>query len=311
MPVAPPDTSANQYVGRFAPSPTGELHQGSLLTAVASYLDARQAQGRWLVRMEDLDPPREQVGAADAILRSLEAHGLHWDQSVIYQSQRQAAYRERLLSLQQQQLCYPCNCNRQRLKTLSAYDGHCLLQPPVDGSANAVRVRVKNSEAITFEDLFQGQQSQHLANEVGDFVIRRKDQLFAYQLAVVADDIDQGITHVIRGIDLMDSTARQIYLFQLWQAPVPIYGHLPVIVNDQGQKLSKQTFAPPLRDSENSQNLWRTFVRLGLNPPHDLKAADCETQLRWGTEHWHRTRVPRTESINEGGGGRLPPWQQQ
>ncbi len=210
MSVAPLNDSTNQYVGRFAPSPTGELHQGSLLTAVASYLDARQAQGHWLVRMEDLDPPREQAGAADAILRSLEAHGLHWDQSVIYQSQRQAAYQERLLSLQGQQLCYPCSCNRQRLKTLKAYDRHCLTHTPAGDAANAVRVRVETAAAIRFDDVFQGRQSQRLEQEVGDFVIRRKDQLFAYQLAVVADDIDQGITHVIRGIDLMESTARQI-----------------------------------------------------------------------------------------------------
>ncbi len=300
MPVtATSSTSTNHYVGRFAPSPTGELHQGSLLTAVASYLDARQAKGQWLVRMEDLDPPREQAGAADAILRSLESHGLHWDRSVVYQSQRQTAYQERLLSLQEQQLCYPCNCNRQRLRTLGAYDGQCLIKPPQGSSANAVRVKVNTSQAICFDDVFQGQQCQHLTREVGDFVIRRKDQLFAYQLAVVADDIDQGITHVIRGIDLMESTARQIYLFQLWHAPPPIYGHLPVIVNEQGQKLSKQTFAPPLCDQRSSENIWHTLVRLGLAPPEDLKSADCDSQLLWGIEHWARAKVPRAESIDE------------
>lgn len=285
------------YVGRFAPSPTGQLHQGSLLTAVASYLDARQAQGQWLVRMEDLDPPREQAGAANAILDTLTAHGLHWDQSVLYQSQRQHAYQQQLQQLDDRELCYRCDCNRQRLKRLSAYDGKCRHTPPQNTLPTATRVALAANSCVSFDDLFQGHQQQQLNEEVGDFVIHRKDGLFAYQLAVVADDIDQGITHVIRGIDLMDSTARQIYLFQLFQASTPIYGHLPIIVNEQGQKLSKQTFAAPLANSEASKNLWQAMQRLGLQPPKAIATDSCESILEWGIHHWRRDSVPQGTQI--------------
>ncbi|MGH1370654.1 MAG: tRNA glutamyl-Q(34) synthetase GluQRS [Cellvibrionaceae bacterium] len=295
--MSTPLSSSSPYIGRFAPSPTGELHQGSLLTAVASYLDARQVQGQWLVRMEDLDPPREQAGAADSILRALETHGLHWDQKVIYQSQRQNAYNERLAELKAKQLCYPCDCNRQRLKNLPAYDGHCRHHVPQRSQPVATRVKLKPGSEIRFEDVFQGHQTQHLNREVGDFVIHRKDGLFAYQLAVTVDDIDQGITQVIRGIDLMSSTARQLYLFEQFGAPQPSYGHLPVIVNSQGQKLSKQTFAEPLSNAQASDNLWLALARLGLAPPPNLQKEDCETQLNWGVINWQRSKVPRTTKI--------------
>ncbi len=295
MSKLPSQTST--YVGRFAPSPTGQLHQGSLLTAVASYLDARQAQGQWLVRMEDLDPPREQAGAADAILQSLEAHSLHWDQSVVYQSQRQSAYQERLHQLENQNLCYPCDCNRQRLKSMPAYDGKCRHEPPRNSLSVATRLALAADSDVSFEDLFQSLQHQQLNNEIGDFVIRRKDGLFAYQLAVVADDIDQGVTHVIRGVDLIDSTARQIYLFQLFQASTPIYGHLPVVVNEQGQKLSKQTFAAPLSNSDASKNLWQAMQRLGLEPPKHIENDNCEYLLQWGIRHWRRDLVPKCTQI--------------
>lgn len=290
-------SNSTTYVGRFAPSPTGELHQGSLLTAVASYLDARQANGQWLVRMEDLDPPREQAGAADSILQSLEAHGLYWDQSVVYQSTRQQAYVERLKLLQNNNLCYPCGCNRQRLKALTAYDGKCRQHQPDLSQATATRVKLEPDTQIRFDDLFQGPQYQHLNQDVGDFVIHRKDGLFAYQFAVVADDIDQGITHIVRGIDLMSSTARQRYLFRLFDVQAPIYGHLPVIVNEQGQKLSKQTFAEPLCNQQASENIWHSLERLGLAPPLELKSAGCEQLLDWGVQHWRRSKVPQTTQI--------------
>ncbi len=289
--------NTSRYIGRFAPSPTGELHQGSLLTAVASYLDARQANGQWLVRMEDLDPPREQAGAATSILKTLEAHGLHWDQSVVYQSQRQTIYTEHLAELLAKDLCYPCDCNRQRLKSLTAYDGQCRQHPPQGSQPVATRVKLEPDSEINFDDLFQGHQYQHLNLEIGDFVIHRKDGLFAYQLAVVVDDIDQGVTHIVRGIDLMSSTARQLYLFQRFHAASPVYGHLPVIVNSQGQKLSKQTFAEPLSIARASENLWLSLARLGLEPPPALQKENCKTLLNWGVQNWQRSKVPHATQI--------------
>lgn len=285
------------YRGRFAPSPTGELHQGSLLTAVASWLDARQQQGQWLVRMEDLDPPREQPGAADSILRCLEAHHLHWDGPVLYQSQRLPAYEAALQQLSAAGLTYHCNCNRQRLKGLGAYDRHCLRQPPQQPPwATRLRVPAGAAGLITFTDGFQGPQQELLADAAGDFVIHRKDGLFAYQLAVVVDDIAQGITHILRGSDLLESSARQLYLYDLFGQPRPELAHLPVLVNREGQKLSKQTFAPPLDPGRAAANLRLTLQQLGLQPPADLED-DGPGLLQWGIAHWDRSRVPRGMAI--------------
>ena len=286
------------YIGRFAPSPTGELHQGSLLTAVASYLDARHQQGLWLVRMEDLDPPREQPGAADSILNTLEAHQLYWDQDVIYQSQRLPAYQEALHELQEQQLTYPCDCNRQRVQQLRGiYDNHCR-SLHAKTSPVATRIKVQDT-AILFDDIFQGPQQHLLLEECGDFVILRKDGLFAYQLAVTVDDIHQNISHVIRGCDLLSSTPRQLQLFKYFSAAEPIYGHLPVIVNNEGQKLSKQTFAPAIDDSQAPDNLRTALRQLGMQPPTRSECNDCGELLNWATTHWRRERVPHTRTIAE------------
>lgn len=298
MPELSPSPERPAYTGRFAPSPTGELHQGSLLTAVVSYLDARQHQGQWLVRMEDLDPPREQPGAATAIIKSLEAHGLHWDGEILYQSQRLNAYAEVLEQFREESLTYRCNCNRQRIQSLGGiYDGHCrtanIHTPPF-----ATRLQVAD-KAITFTDLFQGHQQQNLAREVGDFVIHRKDGLFAYQLAVSIDDIHQGISHVIRGCDLLSSTPRQLWVFELLKSAPPQYGHLPVIVNREGQKLSKQTFAKPLENHLAAENLWQSLHYLGLNPPAELRHSNCHDILRWGEQHWCRSAIPAGTSIAE------------
>lgn len=290
-------SSNNRYIGRFAPSPTGELHQGSLLTAVASYLDARQHQGQWLVRMEDLDPPREQPGAADSILRCLEAHHLLWDGEVMFQSQRQEAYQAALEQLNHDGLTYPCNCNRQRLKTLAAYDGYCRQHPPTQ-PPYAIRVEVPVDEVgqIHFEDGFQGPQDESLPDAVGDFVILRKDGLFAYQLAVVVDDIAQGITHILRGSDLLNSSGRQLYLFKRLGHQPPQMAHLPVIVNSEGQKLSKQTFAEPLDPQRAADNVFLALRQLGQQPPQELQA-DCPGLLQWGSQHWDRSKVPQRMTI--------------
>lgn len=286
------------YIGRFAPSPTGELHQGSLLTAVASYLDAHSHNGQWLVRMEDLDPPREQPGAAQAILNTLEAHQLHWHQDVVYQSQRQTLYQHALDQLQSQKLTYLCDCNRLRVQQLQGvYDNHCRALIAKTRPA-ATRLKVADTP-IAYSDIFQGPQHHALLDECGDFVILRKDGLFAYQLAVTVDDIEQRINHVIRGCDLLSSTPRQLQLFKYFQKPEPSYGHLPVIVNREGQKLSKQTFAAAVDNATAPDNLRTALQQLGMRPPPKSDCNDCRELLDWGIQHWGRRSLPTGQSIAE------------
>lgn len=296
--VSPPAA----YVGRFAPSPTGPLHMGSLVSALASYLHAHSMSGQWLVRMEDLDPPREQPGAADAILRSLEDHGLHWDGSVVYQSQRLAVYEEVLHYLREQNLVYPCDCTRQDLHTMGGvYNGRCRTRKVDIRQPHALRLKLydlphKHSpEQLVFNDVIQGRQQQNLRTEAGDQIVRRKDGLFAYQLAVVVDDIAQQITHIVRGADLLDVSARQIFLFQLLDAPPPEFGHAPLVLNGQGQKLSKQNFAPPLQSETASNNLWQALRFLGQNPPQELNNAGVDEVLCWARAHWQLEQVSNSQ----------------
>lgn len=293
--------TSSRYIGRFAPSPTGKLHFGSLTSAVASYLDAKAHGGQWLVRMEDLDPPREEAGAAASILESLEAHHLYWDGPVLYQSTRLDAYAE--IADKLQPLTYPCRCIRQRLIGLNGpYDSHCRYSPPAATDTTAQRIRIDaladNLALIeTTPDLFQGPQTFPLA-DVGDFIIRRKDGLFAYQLAVAVDDHYQGVTHVIRGLDLLDSTSRQRYILRLLDAPLPEYGHLPLALGADGDKLSKQTRAQPLDNRQNFSNLIAALRFLGHPPPQDcLSESNCEQTLQWAVQHWQRSRVPRQSTV--------------
>ena len=234
----------SRYIGRFAPSPTGLLHIGSLIGALASYLDAKANQGLWLVRMEDLDPPREMSGAASAILQSLEDHGLAWDGEVLWQSQRHDAYRQVIDDLLLANKAFYCTCSRSDLQeNKGIYQGRCrgCITPP-SAQDFAVRLQVGN-KPIAFNDAIQGHFSQQLERDVGDVVLQRKDGFFAYQLAVVVDDAYQGINHVVRGADLLDSTPRQIHLQRILAYVTPQYTHFPVITNKHGTKLSKQTFA--------------------------------------------------------------------
>ena len=284
---------ATSYIGRFAPSPTGPLHFGSLATAVASYLDARHAGGRWLLRMEDIDPPREMPGAADLILRQLECHGLFWDGPVLYQSARSDAYREALTKLETEGLVYPCHCSRQQLKERGGLHPRRCVYNGDPATPFALRLSVAEDSDIAFEDLFQGQQRQHIKREVGDFVLRRKDGLFAYQLAVVVDDAHQQITHVIRGSDLLDSTARQIYLQHLLGFATPVYGHLPVAVDHFGNKLSKQNLAAPVSEHTPTRNLCAVLRWLGMELPGELLSASPEELLTWAAAHWRRQSLPR------------------
>jgi glutamyl-Q tRNA(Asp) synthetase len=270
------------YTGRFAPSPTGPLHFGSLVAALASWMDARAAGGRWLVRMEDLDGPRVQPGAADEILRALERLGLGWDGEVVYQSRRAARYEEALRQLRAH--TYWCGCTRREIAdsalALAAdgaqiYPGTCRSGLPAGRTPRALRVRVDDS-SIAFVDRVQGRRSQVLSRDVGDFVLYRADGQFAYQLAVVADDADQGVTHVVRGADLLGSTARQIFLQRLLGYATPRYLHVPVALNEAGEKLSKQTGAQALDLSEPGREIARALAFLGqpCDPGEALRAWD-------------------------------------
>ncbi|GGY80074.1 glutamyl-Q tRNA(Asp) synthetase [Cellvibrio zantedeschiae] len=293
------------YIGRFAPSPTGPLHFGSLVSALASYLDAHHNGGKWLVRMEDLDPPREQAGAADAILRCLEDYGLGWDDSVIYQSQRWDLYEAYLSRLRQQNLLYPCDCTRQDLQAMGGiYNGRCRSRHPDINQPHAQRLKLYDlptgffqSDELRFTDLIQGEQTQNLRTQAGDQILKRKDGLYAYQLAVVVDDIEQGITHIIRGSDLLDVTARQIFLFQLLSAPVPKFGHVTLASQSNGQKLSKQNLAPALELKDAGTNLWLALAFLGQKPPQELYGATSKELLSWGKNNWQLPAIKGLSAI--------------
>lgn len=260
------------YRGRFAPSPTGPLHAGSLVAALASWLDARAADGVWLVRIEDLDPPREVPGAGREILRQLGACGLESDEPVMHQSTRAAAYEAALLALRDQGLVYGCACSRKDIEAAIAarpggpegvYPGTCAQRIVAPAAVRAWRVRVP-AETVRFVDRAVGPYSQRLASEVGDFVIRRADGWWAYQLAVVVDDGEQRITDVVRGADLLDNTPRQVFLQRALGLPQPRYLHVPVVVNALGEKLSKQTLAPPLDTADPLAALEQAARHLGL-----------------------------------------------
>lgn len=290
----PPNLSPpkNIYRGRFAPSPSGPLHFGSLVSALASYFDAKTNQGVWLVRMEDIDPPREMPGAADTILHQLEQHGLHWDETVLYQSQRSNAYLAVLKDLKHANLTYPCQCSRQQLKERQGiHNYHCELLDP--SAPSALRLSTQESCQITFNDIFQGNQQQNIMSEVGDMVLYRKDNLFAYQLAVVIDDAFQQITHVIRGCDLLSSTPRQIYLQQQLKLAAPQYGHIPMAVNQDGHKLSKQNYAKAIDNNTAMDNLAIAMRWLGLPLPTNQPYTNCDELLTWGISHWNHSVVPK------------------
>lgn len=281
------------YCGRFAPSPTGPLHLGSLLTAVASWLDARAAQGTWHVRMEDLDPPREVPGADALILRCLEAHGLTWDGPVVYQSQRTAAYEAALATLQEAGLVYECDCPRKVLRAQGGpYPGTCRNRqnPPLGAHALRLCAPPVGADQVAFRDRLRGLQVSALQRDPGDFVIRRRDGLWAYQLAVVVDDGALGVTDIVRGEDLLTSTARQIYLQQCLSLPTPRYLHLPLIVDAAGHKWAKQTGAPGLNLTQPEANLAQALALLNLP---STPALPCEEQLQVAQAHWNPTQLPQ------------------
>ena len=289
--------SLERYRGRFAPSPTGPLHFGSLVAALGSYLDARKHRGEWLVRMENLDRTREVAGASDLILRTLEAFGFLWDGVVIYQHERREAYETALHALMDRRLAYPCACSRKEIAVAAIlgeegpiYPGTCRTGLPKGRRERSIRLLTR-AEEIAFRDRIQGEIRQNPGLEIGDFVLQRADGFHAYQLAVVVDDAWQGINQVVRGADLLSSTPRQCYLQELLGLPLPAYAHLPLAVDRQGRKLSKQYQAAPVNPQNPLPALLQALAFLGQPlPPEPL--GDLPEFWQWAIDHWDIGSVP-------------------
>jgi len=285
-------------VGRFAPSPTGPLHFGSLVAAVASYCDAKSRGGQWLLRIEDVDQTRHVAGASEAIIHTLQHYGFVWDDEIVYQSQRSEYYQTALQQLRQRSLAYPCTCSRKEITDSSTllgiegaiYPGTCLQHPTKPGAAAAWRIQT-DAQTISFQDLIQGYQQHHMASDIGDFVVKRADGLFSYQLAVVIDDALQGVTHVVRGADLLNSTTRQIYLQQLLGYPTPIYAHLPLVLNADGQKLSKQTLARALPEDNLVDTLVAALTFLQQPLPENAQSLSLANLWQWAITHWQLPKI--------------------
>jgi len=288
-----------RYRGRFAPSPTGQLHFGSLVAAVGSYLDARHHGGEWLVRMEDLDQTREVPGSADDILRTLEVFGFAWDGAVVYQSHRREAYRAAVDQLQQAGMLYPCCCTRREIALIGRmggegviYPGHCRDKRNSEEDRSALRLKI-DAVPMVVDDLVCGHYSQSLQQAVGDFVIQRVDGFHAYQLAVVVDDAWQGVTHIVRGADLLLSTPRQCYLQQQLGFVRPYYAHLPLVLDSDGKKLSKQSAATPVEKKRPLLALHAALATLGQRQP-DKSIVSLDDFWDWAIAHWSRDQVPKT-----------------
>jgi glutamyl-Q tRNA(Asp) synthetase len=297
--------TAAKIVGRFAPSPTGPLHFGSLIAAVGSYCQARRAGGRWLLRMDDLDTPRVLPGAADEILLTLEALGLYWDGEIVWQSRRQEAYVDALERLQKRGLLYGCACSRREILASAphpgeegpVYPGTCRRGLPAGRLQRAVRVMVPD-RIIGFDDGVFGWQEQNLAREVGDFVLRRADGMFAYQLAVVVDDAGSGVNQVVRGADLLGSTPRQIFLLDSLGLPVPAYLHVPLALHPDGRKISKRYgIAGDLLSDGGGEVVWQALRWLGQPVPEELRRAPSAELLAWGVAAFDREGIPALKEI--------------
>lgn len=291
--------AGRRVVGRFAPSPSGPLHFGSLVAALGSCLSARSQGGQWLLRIEDVDTPRCVPGAAEGILHTLERFGFEWDGPVVWQSARNAAYRDAFARLQAAGQVFGCACTRKEMADSALardgtrrYPGTCRDGLPAGRDARAYRLRVPPG-VIRFDDRVQGAIAEDVAADVGDFVLLRADGLFAYQLAVVVDDAEAGVTEVVRGADLLDSTCRQILLQCLLGYPVPAYAHLPVACNAAGEKLSKQTLARAVDGGEPAGLLVDVLAFLGQRPPADLAASGLAAVWAWGRDNWSIEKLPR------------------
>lgn len=287
----------SHYIGRFAPSPSGELHFGSLIAALGSYLQAHAQHGIWRVRIEDIDPPREVPGAAETILRQLEHYGLHWDGEVLWQSRRHEAYREVLARLHREGLSYFCTCTRARIQSVGGfYDGHC--RTLNHGPENAAVRLLQRQPVLEFTDRLRGRivAEEKLARE--DFIIHRRDGLFAYNLAVVVDDHFQGVTEIVRGADLIAPTVRHLSLYQQLGWPAPEYVHLPLALNEQGDKLSKQNHAPALPEGDPRPVLIRALQFMNQDVTKEWQDLSLEDLLEKAVANWSLSRVPVTGDAN-------------
>ncbi|MDX1433704.1 MAG: tRNA glutamyl-Q(34) synthetase GluQRS [Gammaproteobacteria bacterium] len=300
-PTAAGTTPEHAHRGRFAPSPTGHLHFGSLVAAVGSFLEARARAGEWYLRIDDIDGPRTVPGASDSILRDLERFGLEWDGAVRYQSARIERYREALELLDASGWTFPCGCSRKDFARI--YPGTCREGLPPGKRARTRRMRVGDT-SIALEDRVQGLYRQPLGEEVGDFVVRRADGVYAYHLAAVVDDADEGVDEIVRGADLLASTPRQMHLQRCLGLPTPRYAHLPVAVNSLGQKLSKQTFAEPVSARDPAPLLVEVLEFLGQAPAAELRRAPLAELWAWAIDAWRLDAVPRCRAILWPGGKR-------
>jgi len=294
----------NSYIGRFAPSPTGPLHLGSLFTALASFLQARKHQGQWLLRIDDLDTPRLATGATEKIITTLDAYGLHWDGEITYESQWLAHYQNAIERLTQQDLIYPCTCSRKQLKrdrlenpSIKTYPGFCRYHRQSPLSPHSLRIKTPD-QSITIDDLLHGQHQQNIHHDIGDFIIKRRDHIFSYQLAVVVSDHRQKITEIVRGIDLLDSTPRQVFLQQRLGFVTPHYQHIPIIVDAHGTKLSKQAFSTPVHTHNISQTLYYLLTQLQQNPPQELSSAPLNELLDWAITSWDIKSLEKITAIS-------------
>lgn len=290
--------SSDNYRGRFAPSPTGPVHYGTLVAAVGSYLQAKKNHGEWFVRIDDVDTGRVVDGADYDILHTLECFGFEWNGEVIYQTQQIENYQQALDQLKSQSLVFPCLCSRKQLvrTTSDIYPGTCRHRSLPEKKEHALRVLSQDIN-IGFDDIVMGQQVQNIKQQCGDFIIKRRDGLFAYQLAIVVDDAIQDISEVVRGADLLSSTHRQIYLQQLLNYPTPGYCHLPLAVDETGNKISKSEQATKVEINNKEKLLVSTFNFLGQHPPKDLVKSQLTDIWSWAIEHWNIKKVPKTENI--------------
>ncbi len=290
---------SNHYIGRFAPSPTGPLHLGSLYAALASYLHARANQGKWLLRIDDIDSPREVTGAVNSICHTLEAHGLQWDDNIDYQSRHLDEYQNIIDSLIKKDLVYPCFCSRKTLPATesSVYSRTCLNRTPSPDLPYALRIKSTPLSTLFYDEL-QGSQDSSFVDDHGDFIIKRKDNITAYQLAVVIDDQRHKISHVVRGYDLLNSTPKQIFLQKLLSYTAPQYCHFPVIIDQKGNKLSKQKYAPAVSTENPQSNLFLLLKLLQQNPPEKLLKSPVEEIINWGVDHWQLEPLKKIRAIS-------------
>jgi len=291
------------YRGRFAPSPSGPLHFGSLVTAVASYLQSLAAGGEWLLRIEDIDPPRQAPGAAEQIIAAMVAHGFRWSGDILYQRHNLQRFEAAAGALLEQRLAFACTCSRKSIRENARhgpvgpiYPGTCRDRLNDGRDAYAIRMYTAN-QRISFDDQLQGRIDCALDEDIGDFVIRRKDSLIAYSLAVALDDHDQGITEIVRGVDLLHFTPAQIYLQRVLGLHTPAYMHLPIAVTASGEKLSKQTGAPPIDNQIPTENLFRCLEFLRQRPPPELRAGSIEAIWTWANRNWRPQNLANYQEI--------------